>query len=131
MEHQIWLDKADENLAAAQSCFDHSQYNAGANRLYYAMFHAALAALAQNDFVPASGKVSHEWVQANFSSRLIHRRKTYPARLQSYLPEAFRIRVVADYETITVSKSIAANQLKKAKEFVETIKLEMSHATQS
>ncbi|KAA0231375.1 HEPN domain-containing protein [candidate division KSB1 bacterium] len=40
MDHLHWLGKANENLAAAQLCFDHSHLNACANRLYYAMFHA-------------------------------------------------------------------------------------------
>ena len=38
-------NKSDENIKAAQLCFDNGFYNACANRAYYAMFHAAVAIL--------------------------------------------------------------------------------------
>ena len=37
-----FLTKAQENLKAAQLCFDHELYNACANRIYYAALHAAV-----------------------------------------------------------------------------------------
>lgn len=131
MEHQIWMEKAAENLAAAQSGFDHGRFNACANRLYYAMFQAGIAAFAKAGSLPAGGRVGHDWLQANFSGQFIHRRKLFPARFKSYLPAAYRIRALADYEAISVSKNIAANELKKAKECVDAVKLEVCDATQS
>ncbi len=130
MDHQIGMEKARENLASAQLCFDQGYFNACANRLYYAMFQAAIAVLAQAGLLPAGGRVSHDWLQANFSSHFIHRRKLFSAKLKSYLPEAYRVRALADYEAISVSKNIAANELKKAKEFVAVVNAEVSHATQ-
>lgn len=128
--HQIWIEKANENLASAQLCFEQGHFNACANRLYYAMFHAAIAALAKAGALSMNKKIGHDWLQANFSSQLIHQRKVVSSKFRSYLPEALRIRVVADYEVTTVSQSIAASQLKKAKEFVEAIKQEVFYATQ-
>lgn len=130
MDHHLWIEKANENLASAHLCFEQGYFNACANRLYYAMFHASIAALAKAGVLSMNKRIGHDWLQANFSSQLIQQRKIFVAKFRSYLPEALRIRVVADYEATTVSKSIAASQLKKAKEFVETIKLEMFYATQ-
>ena len=131
MEHEVWLNKAAENLAAAQLCFEHGQYNACANRLYYARFHAALAALAQGNFDPARGKVSHEWLQANFTSRFIHRRKIFHAKFRSYLSDAQALRDIADYKLFAVSKDAVSRELKKAVEFVNMIKQEVAHEAQS
>jgi len=38
-----FLNKAEENLTAAQICFENGLYNACANRAYYAALHAAVA----------------------------------------------------------------------------------------
>lgn len=53
MSYQNWLDKTNENLAAAQSCFDNGHFNACANRLYYAMFQASIAALVKHGLLKA------------------------------------------------------------------------------
>ena len=41
-----FLTKAKENIRAAEVLFEHQLYNAAVNRAYYAAFHAAIAALA-------------------------------------------------------------------------------------
>ncbi len=45
MNDLSWMEKAAENLAVAEWCQTQGHFNACANRLYYAMFQAALAAL--------------------------------------------------------------------------------------
>ncbi len=124
MSYQSWLDKAAENLAAAQLCFDNGYFNACANRLYYAMFHAGIAALMKHGLLQETRNIGHDWLQSNFSNHLIHRRKVFAARFRSYLPDAILIRIAADYESFSVSKAIAASALKKAKEFLDVIKQE-------
>ncbi|MDZ7289855.1 MAG: HEPN domain-containing protein [candidate division KSB1 bacterium] len=131
MSYQSWLDKANENLAAAQLCFNHGHFNACANRLYYAEFHAGAAVLVKNGFLPPEEKIGHDWLQANFSEKLIHRRKVFPAKFRSYLSEAFLLRMVADYRTRFTSKDNVSRELKKAKELVKAINLEVSNEAQS
>ena len=114
-----FLNKAKENLKAAQNCFDKSFYNASVNRAYYAAFQAAIAALADKGIT--SGKNDHKWIQATFSHKLIKREKIYPNRLTSYLMEMQVFRNQADYTKRQISKKVASRQLGKAKEFVETI----------
>ncbi len=131
MDHQIWIDKAGENLAAAQTCFDHGHFNACANRLYYAMFHAAVAILAKKGLLAITQKIGHDWLQANFSRQLIHQRKTFNAKFRSYLSDAQSLRDIADYKLFSVSKNAALGELRKAKEFVHAITQEVSHEAQS
>ncbi len=90
MSYPNWLDKANENLAAAQLCFDHGHFNACANRLYYAMFQAGIAAMVKHDLLKPDTRVAHDWLQANFSEQLIRHRKVFPAKFRSYLYEAQR-----------------------------------------
>ncbi len=54
----IFLDKALECLAGAESEFANGRYNNCANRCFYACFQAAIAALA-NSGVSASGNQVH------------------------------------------------------------------------
>jgi uncharacterized protein (UPF0332 family) len=130
MSHQNWLDKANENLAAAQLCFDHGHINACANRLYYGMFQAGIAAMVKHGLLKPDAEVGHDWLQANFAGQLIRHRKVFPAKFRSFLYEVYRVRVEADYKLSFVSKKVAAGELKKAKEFINAITLEVSHATQ-
>ncbi|QTA82027.1 HEPN domain-containing protein [Desulfonema limicola] len=111
-----FLAKANENLAAAQICFDNGLYNACANRAYYAALQAAIAALAHNGI--KRDKIDHGQVQADFSGELIKRRKVYPARLKSYLSDMQFIRDKADYTDKNISIKISERMLTKLKELV-------------
>ena len=126
MNESDWMVKAAENLAVADWCQEQGHFNACANRFYYAMFHAALAALLKHGMKPSGEKIGHDWVQANFSGQLIHRRKVFPRKFRQYLVKAFRVRVAADYQLMPVSKNLVTNELKKAREFVNTIIDEVS-----
>jgi len=119
----VFLDKARANLVAAQHSFDHGLYEASANRAYGAAFQVAIAALQAHGF--RSDKNEHKWVQASFSRELIHRRKIYPRKFRSYLSDMLTMRNDADYSEIRLSKETARRQLTRAKEFVETIRLEL------
>jgi uncharacterized protein (UPF0332 family) len=115
--------KAKENLNVAQWCFDKGFYDACANRAYYAVLQASIAALADKGIT--RDKIDHKWVQAEFSSKLIHSRKIYPAKLKSYLPEMQSIRNYADYSDENVTRKKAFEQLSMAKEMLSLIEKEL------
>jgi uncharacterized protein (UPF0332 family) len=125
------MNKATENLTAAQLCCDQGLFNACANRLYYAMFHAAIAALLKNGAKLPPKNIGHDWVQSNFSGLLIHRRKVFSAKFRPYLSDAYSVRSIADYQILVVSKDLAFRELKRAKEFVNAINVEVNNETQS
>ncbi len=119
----VFLDKAQANLAAAQDCFDNGFYEASANRAYCAAFQAAVAALAAQGI--RSNKNEHKWVQASFTSELIHRRKIYSSRFKSFLGDMLRLRNLADYSEKPTSKKVAAWQLTRAIDLFEAISQEL------
>ena len=60
---RIYLEKAEENLAAAKSEFAHGRYNSCASRAYYSCFQAAIHALIRGasnhrDDHPSGGTIS-------------------------------------------------------------------------
>ena len=114
-----FLEKAHENLRAAQMCFEHGLYNACANRMYYASLHAAIAALERQHI--KREKIDHKCIQADFSEKLITRQKVYPAKFKSYLPDMQMVRNIADYTDTRVSKKQANLWLTRAKEFVDIV----------
>ena len=120
-----FLEKAEENIQAANLCFAQGYINACANRAYYAMYHAALAALIHYEYAIASGANKHEWVQSEFAKRLIKERKIYPG-LQEYLMQGQELRNKADYQQEFISQKRAQRVLSKAKEFVTIIKEDLT-----
>ncbi len=127
----VYLEKARENLSAAESEYAQGRYNSCANRCYYACFQAAVYALIRADIRPLgrSGEWGHEFVQAQFSGQLIARRKIYPGRLRDTLRHTHAVRVTADYELSHVSEARAARALGRATEFVGAIELEGGRGT--
>jgi len=118
-----FFNKAKENFAATQICFDNGLYNACANRAYYAALHAAIAALAHKGI--RRDKIDHAQVRADFSGELIKRQKIYPAKLKSYLYDMQLARNQADYSGGSVSRKAASVWLAKSQEFSEYIKKEI------
>jgi uncharacterized protein (UPF0332 family) len=121
---ESYLSKAKENMKIAEIAFNEKCYNACVNRAYYAMFQAAVAALASVGITSPSNVIKHEWVQANFVREFIHRRKVYP-RFRNYLLDVQETRNIADYESDSVSPKIASRKFSKAREFVDAITKEL------
>jgi uncharacterized protein (UPF0332 family) len=119
-----FLTKAKENLRAAEVLIEHQLYNAAVNRAYYAAFHAAIAALADQGIT--TGQRGHATIQANFATELIQRRKRYPRHFRAYLMDLQAVRDDADYKVQSVASRVARRQLSKAKEFVEAIVREVA-----
>lgn len=119
----VWLEKADENLEAAQSEFVNRRYNSCANRAYYACFQAAIYALSQAGIRPRGGREQwgHDFVQAHFNGQLINRRKLYPTAIRSTLNQTYTLRERADYTTDRVNEVRAARAVGRSEEFVQAI----------
>ncbi len=83
---QVFLLKAQESLAGAEAEFASARYNNCANRCYYACFQAAIAALERAGIRPrtAQPQWGHAFVQSEFVSQLINRRKLYPTGYVMY-----------------------------------------------
>jgi hypothetical protein len=75
--------------------------------------------LAANDV--RHPKNPHDWVQAQFSERLIKRKKHYPAKLSSYLLDMQTVRDTADYKVDMTTKKTAKQQVTAGEEFISFI----------
>ena len=118
---EIFLTKSIENLAVAEWSFEHRHYNACANRAYYAMFQAAVAALASVGVTPKTEIIDHGWVQGRFAAELTRRRKKFPG-MASYLNDVRFVRDVADYKSEMVNRRRASRVIRIAREMVGAIR---------
>jgi uncharacterized protein (UPF0332 family) len=121
--HRVFREKAQENLASAQSEFINGRYNTCARSCYYACFQAAIYALAQAGIQPrrTDGQWGHDFVQAQFNGELINRRKRYPVGLRPTLSQTYALRETADYTTDHVTELRAARAVTRTESFIETI----------
>lgn len=121
---RVFWEKAEENLAAAQSEFVNRRYNSCANRAYYACFQAAIYALGEEGIQPTRGdrQWGHDFVQAEFTRQLINQRKVYPAHLRTTLDQNRALRQLADYTTDRVTEVRADRAVGRAEMFLDAIR---------
>ena len=119
----LFLEKALESLAGAESELANGRYNNCANRCYYACFQAAIVALTRARVTPrgGSGAWSHAFVPAQFDGELVNRRKLYPTELRGTLNRAYKLRSKADYEINAVSQTEASRALRRSQAFVGAV----------
>jgi uncharacterized protein (UPF0332 family) len=115
------LLKAWECLAGAESELASQRYNNAANRAYYAVFHAAIAALQQAGIRPPGADWSHGFVAAQFDGQLIYRRKLYSTALRGVLRENGTLRSGADYGEEPVTRTEASRAMRRSRSFVAAI----------
>lgn len=120
----VFWEKAEENLAAAQSEFVNGRYNSSSNRSYYACFQAAVYALARAGIQPRGPRDEwgHDALQAAFNGELISRMKTYPASLRGALNQNYTIRQIADYSGDHVTEIRAARTVARAEQFLQAVR---------
>jgi uncharacterized protein (UPF0332 family) len=121
-QEEIFLAKARESLAGAESEFVNGRYNNAANRCYYAVFQAARVALERAGIQPRGAQWSHEFVPSQFDGQLIYRRKLYPTELRGMLAQNYTLRQAADYGDDLVSRTQAQRALRRTRTFIETIR---------
>lgn len=120
MLHEGYAIKARESLQSARMLFRADCCSSCVSRCYYAMFQMALAALYRRGIKPpVEGRYSHAWVHAAVATEFIHKRKLLLGKMASYLPDALKLRIEADYESGGVGKKVAERTLAKATAFLD------------
>jgi len=121
---EVYLIKAIASLAGAESEFANGRYDNCANRCYFAVFQAAIAALVHAGLVADRiGRIwDHGFVQAEFIGRLINRQRVYPARLRQTLSQNRELRDRADYTSQLVSEVQARRALQRSRDFVAAVR---------
>lgn len=119
----IYLEKAKESMAGAQSELATRRFNNCANRAYYACFQAAIHALMEAGIRPpkTTSRWGHDFVQARFNGDLVNRRKQYPADVGGALEHNYRLRATADYRMERVKEVQASRAVRRAEAFVAAV----------
>ena len=109
--------RAQECLAAARLCRDNGFYADALSRAYYAIMHAAKAALAAKDIAPAS----HKAVQRLFGKELVMENQIEPS-WADYIGQGFADRAAADYDvSATFTVDDAQDAVDRAAAFLNRI----------
>jgi len=120
----VYLEKAEESVAGAQSEFVNGRYNNCANRAYNACFQATVHALLEAGIPPpkSTEQWGHGFVQARFNGDLINRRKRYPPDIRGTLENNYRLRARADYDRLQIVTEVqAARAVRRAEAFVAAV----------
>ncbi len=108
------LERATEFLGAAKALLSAEYASVAVGRAYYAMFHAATAALLERDIV----RSSHHALIAAFGQFVV-KPGDVDERFHAYLRDAFTLRSDSDYlPSPAVSVEEAQSVTQKADEFV-------------
>jgi len=111
------LEKAVKRLRVAEKLLDDNEYEDAVSRAYYAMYHAAKAALAQVNVFPKT----HEGVVSEFGKRLVLT-GIFPKELGKNLADAKAARETYEYSiTATTGKTEAETIVFSAQKFVKAI----------
>lgn len=119
--------RAEECLGAATLCLDHGFYADAVSRSYYAVLHAAKAALAYviatdaaaaEDLLPES----HEGVINRFGMRLVR-----PGHIErmwaTFLGQLSQLRFSADYDVMTIiSETVSREAAGRAASFLDRMR---------
>jgi uncharacterized protein len=113
-----FLRKADAAIASAKRDLDAGDLDGAANRLYYAMFHAARAALLSVG-EPVQGR--HGTIIAQFGLRFC-KDGPLPTEIGRSINEAQELRVEGDYGAGTPDATEVAAYVAKAEQFVAAVR---------
>ncbi len=117
-----FLERAEENLKAAELLFEAELFNASANRAYYSAFQISLVLLWNKGFEP---KIDHKNVLSLFINEFINKKKIFPSNYKAELYNLQDIRNKADYRA-GITKADAKAQLKFAKQFISDVLKEVT-----
>ena len=111
--------KAVAASVAARLLHEHGHPDGAANRAYYAMYHAARVALAHLDGALAESK-RHQTMIRRFSKHYVRERGVDPDLGRAF-NRAFELRMMADYEPVSIEIEDARNSLNAAEMFLRTV----------
>lgn len=114
-EVRLHLERADDCVMDAELLLSAHRHSAAIGRAYYAMFHAATAALLKMDIK----RHSHQGIISAFGQFIVKTGKV-EQRFHKYIAEAFDLRLESDYQPLVEITEKQANKvLAWAREFVE------------
>ncbi|MDO8614226.1 MAG: HEPN domain-containing protein [Dehalococcoidia bacterium] len=117
---------ADQMLSDARLLRERGHMSSAADRAYYAMFHAAHAALAASGFAAPR---THKGLRSQFGQQLVSK-GAVEREYSKDLTKAFEIRLESTYEAFAeVDPRDSADLVDRAERFVGRIKMLVGEAT--
>ncbi len=114
-EVRLHLERAEDCIKDAELLLSAHRPSGAVGRSYYAMFHAATAALLRTDIK----RHSHQGLVSAFGQFLVKQGQVEP-KYHKYITEAFDLRQESDYQPLVeVTEQQGGKVLERAKEFVE------------
>lgn len=114
---QYRLERAKEDLLAAENNHQAGFYKAAINRSYYSIFHSIRAVNALDDF----DALKHSSVIAHFNQFFVHTGE-FDRNAYKLIDSAYRIREKCDYSDFFIaSKADSQDQLKHAHDFFNVV----------
>jgi uncharacterized protein (UPF0332 family) len=112
---QLYLDRARQDLKAAQSNLDQGFYGVAVTRAYYAMFYSASALLASKGIA----RNKHSGVISAFGEYFV-KMGLIETEYAKMLGHAFNSRLGSDYDiTFFAEQTLAEEVLRDARRFVD------------
>lgn len=116
------LERAKEDLKAAQSNHEAGLFKASINRSYYAIFHSIRAVVILDGYDSSK----HSGIISQFNKCYVHTGE-FDKNTYKIIDSAYRIREKCDYQDFFIaSKSDSALQLERAQKFIETVEQYLS-----
>ena len=114
-QSELYLEKADRALLAAERLLEHEDWDFAASRIYYAYFYTAQALLLTQGL----RFTRHGQVIAQFG-RYFAKTKLIDPRFHNLLDMAFELRQVADYQIeIPMDPDVVMDLLREGRRFIE------------
>jgi len=111
------MEKAARRLRVAERLLQEGEYEDSTSRAYYAMYHAARAALATVNVFPRT----HEGLVSEFGKRFVLT-GTFPKELGRALADVKAARETYEYSVTTeIEETEAESTLEDAREFVAAV----------
>jgi len=116
-EVQLYLDRAHQDLRAAESNLQQGFHGVAVTRAYYAMFYAASALLASKEI----SRSKHSGVHSAFGEHFV-KAGLIETEYAKMLGHAFDSRLDSDYDvTFSTERTLAEGILHDAQRFVERV----------
>lgn len=120
------MERAAERLAAARYLEEGDFLDDAVSRVYYAMAHAAEAALTEYEIAPKT----HKGFQTQFGKQVVKSGRL-PAKMGRRLRRTFDLRQIADYAGTGLSSDTVRSLIEQADEFVQIIESHLASETDS
>jgi uncharacterized protein (UPF0332 family) len=118
-EVRLHLERANECIKDAEYLLSGSRNFAAVGRGYYAMFHAATAALLKKGII----RHSHQGIISYFGHEFVKTGLVDP-KFHKYFIEAFDLRQESDYQPLAdITQEQVNKVIERSKEFLEICKI--------